>query len=61
MVGVVFIILLAVFVNFSFKKARLIREEGYAGIAPLVGFGGLAIAVVAFIAMLPVVQYISQP
>lgn len=60
MVGIVIVIALAVFVNFSFKKARLIREEGYANIAPLVGFGGLAIAVVAFIALMPFAQYVSQ-
>lgn len=60
MAGIVVILALAVFVNFGFKKARLIREEGYSNIAPLVGFGALAIAVVAFITLMPLLDFVSQ-
>lgn len=60
MAGLVIIVALAVFVNFGFKKARIIREEGYSNIAPLVGFGALAIAVVAFITLMPLLEFISS-
>lgn len=61
MFGLVVIVFLAIFVNFAFKKARLVREEGHAGVAPLVGFGGLAIAIIVFMSLTPVINYMSQP
>jgi hypothetical protein len=60
MATLVFMFLLVGLVNFAARNARELREEGYT-IAPLVSLGGISAAILLWIVISPLTQWVDQP
>lgn len=55
-----FVALMIPFLGFAFKKARVVRENGFSSAATLVSLGSIAIAVLLVITAYPFLAWASS-